>query len=110
GREADVRLRPGGAGAGAGAARAARGPGAHGRGRFDRQTSMGKGPVALARLARAQGTHVVLFAGIVQRDNGPELSLFREVVELSSQARPGASARETLREATAKWALARLGR
>ncbi|NOK39481.1 glycerate kinase [Corallococcus exercitus] len=80
-----------------------------GEGRFDRQTSMGKGPVALARLARAQGTHVVLFAGIVQRDNGPELSLFREVVELSSQARPGASARETLREATAKWALARLG-
>ncbi|RKH59064.1 glycerate kinase [Corallococcus aberystwythensis] len=81
-----------------------------GEGRFDRQTSMGKGPVALARLARAEGTHVVLFAGVVQRDNGPELTLFQEVVELSSQARPGATARETLREATTKWALARLGR
>ncbi|NPD29647.1 glycerate kinase [Corallococcus sp. AB004] len=81
-----------------------------GEGRFDRQTSMGKGPVALARLARAQGTHVVLFAGVVQRDNGPELSLFRDVVELNGQARPGATARETLRDATAKWALAHLGR
>jgi glycerate 2-kinase len=75
-----------------------------GEGRFDRQTALGKGPVALARLARELGTQVVLFAGIVQRDTKAEVSLFRDVVELTGQSRPGASAREALREATARWA------
>ena len=81
-----------------------------GEGRFDRQTWLGKGPVALARLAREHGTQVVLFAGSVHADAELDLSLFRDVVELSAQARPGASAHETLREATARWAMARLDR
>ncbi|MCY1035819.1 glycerate kinase [Corallococcus sp. BB11-1] len=81
-----------------------------GEGRFDRQTWLGKGPGALARLAREHGTQVVLFTGSVHADAVLDLSLFREVVELSAQARPGASAHETLREATARWAMGRLGR
>jgi len=79
-----------------------------GEGRFDRQTSLGKGPGGLARLAREHGTPVELFAGSVSRDGGIELDLFHTVVDLSTQARPGASAMETLTEAVARWTAARL--
>ncbi|MBZ4416948.1 glycerate kinase [Myxococcus sp. RHSTA-1-4] len=79
-----------------------------GEGRFDRQTSLGKGPGGLARLAREHGTPVVLFAGSVKREDGLELDLFHEVVELASQAQPGEPASKVLCEATARWAAARL--
>ncbi|AKQ64459.1 Glycerate kinase [Myxococcus hansupus] len=79
-----------------------------GEGRFDRQTSLGKGPGGIARLAREHGTPVVLFAGQVRRDEGLELDLFHEVVELASQARPGEDAATTLCEAAARWAAQRL--
>ncbi|AKF83060.1 glycerate kinase [Myxococcus fulvus 124B02] len=79
-----------------------------GEGRFDRQTSLGKGPGGLARLAREHGTPVELFAGSVRRDEGVELDLFHTVVDLSTQARPGAPAAEVLQEAVARWTAARL--
>lgn len=79
-----------------------------GEGRFDRQTSLGKGPGGLARLAREHGTPVVLFAGCVRREDGLELSLFHEVVDLSTQAPAGTKASKVLCEATARWAAARL--
>jgi glycerate kinase len=79
-----------------------------GEGRFDRQTSLGKGPGGLARRAREHGTPVVLFAGGVQREDGLELDLFHEVVDLSTQAQPGEPASKVLCEATARWAAARL--
>lgn len=53
-----------------------------GKGRFDRQTSLSKGPSGLARLAREHGTPVVRFAGSVQREDELELSLFHKVVDL----------------------------
>ncbi|MCY1020945.1 glycerate kinase [Pyxidicoccus sp. MSG2] len=79
-----------------------------GEGRFDRQTSLGKGPGGLARLAREHGTPVVLFAGCVDRKDGLELHLFHEVVDLSAQARPEDSASKALCEAAARWCAARL--
>ncbi|WP_338864382.1 glycerate kinase [Myxococcus stipitatus] len=79
-----------------------------GEGRFDRQTSLGKGPGGLARLAREHGTPVELFAGSVRRDDGLELDLFHTVVDLSTQARPGVSAGDVLRGAVARWTAARL--
>ncbi|MCP3140145.1 glycerate kinase [Pyxidicoccus xibeiensis] len=79
-----------------------------GEGRFDRQTSMGKGPGGLARLAREHGTPVVLFAGCVDRSDGLELDLFHEVVDLTSQAQPGEPASKVLCEAAARWSAARL--
>jgi glycerate kinase len=79
-----------------------------GEGCFDRQTSLGKGPGGLARLAREHGTPVVMFAGSVRRRDEPELPLFNEVVELSAQPAPGVPAAQVLREATARWAAARL--
>ena len=39
-----------------------------GEGRFDFQTSMGKAPAAVARLAREQGVPVIALAGSVQPD------------------------------------------
>ncbi|WP_426757230.1 glycerate kinase [Myxococcus sp. Y35] len=79
-----------------------------GEGRFDRQTSLGKGPGGIARLAREHGTPVVLFAGQVRRDEGLELDLFHEVVELASQPHPGEDAAKVLCEAAARWAAQRL--
>lgn len=79
-----------------------------GEGRFDRQTSLGKGPGGLARLAREHGTPVVLFAGGVDRTDGLELDLFHEVVELAAQARPEDAASKVLCEAAARWCAARL--
>jgi glycerate kinase len=79
-----------------------------GEGCFDRQTSLGKGPGGLARLAREHGTPVVMFAGSVRRWDGPELPLFHEVVELVAQAAPGTPAAKVLCETTARWAAARL--
>ncbi len=79
-----------------------------GEGRFDRQTSLGKGPGGIARLAREHGTPVVLFAGQVRRDEGLELDLFHEVVELSSQPHPTENAETALCEAAARWATLRL--
>ncbi len=52
-----------------------------GEGRFDRQTTLGKGPAALARTSRELGKPVVLFAGSVVHEEGLDTSLFRELIE-----------------------------
>jgi glycerate kinase len=75
-----------------------------GEGRFDRQTSFGKGPGALARAARELGKYVVLFAGSVLHEEGLDPALFDEVIDVSATARPGATPAEALREAVAHWA------
>jgi len=79
-----------------------------GEGCFDRQTSLGKGPGGLARLAGEHGTPVVLFAGRVDRRGGLELNLFNDVVELAARARPEDAPSKVLCKAAARWAAARL--
>ncbi|MBJ6764770.1 glycerate kinase [Myxococcaceae bacterium JPH2] len=80
-----------------------------GEGQFDRQTSLGKGPGALAQLAREHGTQVVLFAGSVRREDGLNPSLFHQVVDLSAAPTTTAPPASILREAAARWAATRLG-
>ncbi len=77
-----------------------------GEGRFDRQTAFGKGPGALARSARELGKHMVLFAGTIQREEGLDTSAFKEIIDVSASARPGATPAEALREAASTWAAA----
>ncbi len=75
-----------------------------GEGRFDRQTALGKGPVALARTSRELGRSVVLFAGSVVHEEGLETSLFHEVIDVGTPALDKPAAMKALREAAARWA------
>ncbi|SEL48569.1 glycerate kinase [Stigmatella aurantiaca] len=75
-----------------------------GEGRYDRQTTLGKGPAALAYSGRALGRPVVLFAGSVLQEKGLDLSLFSTIVEAGSRSLTKAAAAQALQAATARWA------
>ncbi len=75
-----------------------------GEGRFDRQSALGKGPVALARSGKELGKPVVLFAGSVVHEEGLDTSLFHEVIDVGNPALDKEAAVQALREAAARWA------
>lgn len=75
-----------------------------GEGRFDRQTTLGKGPAALARTAKELGKPVVLFVGSAVHEEGLDTSLFQELIELGSPPFDKEAAVRALREAAARWA------
>ncbi|HET9451581.1 MAG TPA: glycerate kinase [Aggregicoccus sp.] len=67
-------------------------------GRFDRQTALGKGPGALALLARTLSRPITLFCGSAAPD--APTGLFDEVLPLAA----GCDAAQALREAVLHWA------
>jgi glycerate kinase len=75
-----------------------------GEGRFDRQTSLGKGPAALARSCKELGKPVVLFAGSVVHEEGLDTSLFQEVIDVGNPALDKPAALQALRAAAERWA------
>jgi glycerate kinase len=76
-----------------------------GEGRFDRQTALGKGPSALARSGKELGKPVVLFAGSVVHEEGLDISMFHEVIDVGNPALDKQAAIVALREAAARWAV-----
>jgi glycerate 2-kinase len=58
---------------------------ATGEGRLDRQNSYGKGPGALAALAKRKGKRIVIFAGKVDASFSASDSPFDEVLEVSTR-------------------------
>jgi glycerate kinase len=86
-----------------------------GEGSLDAQTLGGKGPVAIARLARAAATDVIAVAGIADTDDPRMNEFFVVIGQLSAEARGNEDsftdaallARRLVHRLTAEWAAGR---
>lgn len=75
-----------------------------GEGRLDVQTGYGKGPAALAQLARARGRPIICFAGQVNDEGAARAFDHVEVAGGGLQVPSAAQARTDLQRAAARWA------